>query len=141
MILVPKEKSAVISVWFGDKIMLTQRKGENFKGKYAVVGGKVEKDERIIKAAQRELLEETGLYFIDTQIHLLDCYDHERWKCFLFETFSEDYLFSHVKNKEPKKHTPWKLYSIEEALKLDLMPAIRDYLLTKAQVPFRLWER
>lgn len=128
MIISQEKKSVAVIIWFNGKIMLSQRKGKNFKGKWAVVGGKVEKNEYILRAAQREILEECGLFFLNTEIFLLDSYVDNQWKCFIFEAFRPNYLFMDVKNNEPKKHSAWTLFSISDALKLDLMPALREYL-------------
>ena len=44
-----------------DKILMCKREKEPFKGKFNLVGGKVEKGEDELHAAYRELQEETGI--------------------------------------------------------------------------------
>ena len=44
-----------------NKILMCKRKKEPYKGKFNLVGGKVEKDEEELNAAYRELKEETGI--------------------------------------------------------------------------------
>ena len=44
-----------------DKILMCKREEEPYKGKYNLVGGKVELGEDIFSSAYRELQEETGL--------------------------------------------------------------------------------
>ena len=44
-----------------DKILMCQRAKEPFKGKFNLVGGKVEQNEEELHAAYRELQEETGI--------------------------------------------------------------------------------
>ena len=44
-----------------DKILMCKRKKEPYKGKFNLVGGKVEKGEDELHAAYRELEEETGI--------------------------------------------------------------------------------
>ena len=44
-----------------DKILMCKREKEPYKGKFNLVGGKVEKDEEELHAAYRELQEETGI--------------------------------------------------------------------------------
>lgn len=44
-----------------DKILMCKREKEPYKGKFNLVGGKVEKEEGEIQAAYRELQEETGI--------------------------------------------------------------------------------
>ena len=44
-----------------DKILMCKRKKDPYKGKFNLVGGKVEKGEDELHAAYRELKEETGI--------------------------------------------------------------------------------
>lgn len=44
-----------------NKILMCKREKEPYKGKFNLVGGKVEKDEDELHAAYRELQEETGI--------------------------------------------------------------------------------
>ena len=44
-----------------NKILMCKREKEPYKGKFNLVGGKVEKNEDEIHAAYRELQEETGI--------------------------------------------------------------------------------
>lgn len=44
-----------------DKILMCKRKKEPYKGKFNLVGGKVEEGENELQAAYRELQEETGI--------------------------------------------------------------------------------
>lgn len=44
-----------------DKILMCKRTKEPYKGKYNLVGGKVEENEKELQAAYRELQEETGI--------------------------------------------------------------------------------
>lgn len=44
-----------------NKILMCKRKKEPYKGKFNLVGGKVEENENELEAAYRELYEETGI--------------------------------------------------------------------------------
>ena len=56
-----------------DKILMCKREKEPYKGKFNLVGGKVEKDEDEIHAAYRELEEETGITKDDIKLtHLMN---------------------------------------------------------------------
>ncbi len=56
-----------------DKILMCKREKEPFKGKFNLVGGKVEKDEDETYAAYRELQEETGITNKDISLkHLMN---------------------------------------------------------------------
>lgn len=44
-----------------EKILMCKREKEPYKGKFNLVGGKVENDENELNAAYRELYEETGI--------------------------------------------------------------------------------
>ena len=127
------KKAAALLVWWDGKVMLTQRrKTPYFSGYWAAVGGSVEPNEFVEEAIRREMMEETGVFIPNYDIHLIDCYQEDDFKCFFFEAQMPPYRFKDIKNTEPKKHSPWQLFTIEEALKLPkLMPAIRELLLIK----------
>ena len=69
------KKLNVILVYDKDesKILMCKRKKEPYKGKYNLVGGKVEKNEDELHAAYRELQEETGITNNDiTLTHIMN---------------------------------------------------------------------
>jgi len=45
----------------GNEVLLVKRKNDPFQGKWALPGGFVEPDEKVSRAAERELEEETGV--------------------------------------------------------------------------------
>lgn len=56
-----------------DKLLMCKRKKNPYKGLVNLVGGKIEKDEKGIQAAYRELEEETSITSDDIELaHLLD---------------------------------------------------------------------
>ncbi len=56
-----------------DKILMCERKKDPYKGKYNLVGGKVEEGEDEISSAYRELKEETGITHKDIELtHLMN---------------------------------------------------------------------
>ena len=56
-----------------DKILMCKREKEPYKGKFNLVGGKVEQNENELHAAYRELEEETGITNKDIKlIHLMN---------------------------------------------------------------------
>jgi 8-oxo-dGTP diphosphatase len=54
-------KAASACVWRGDTLLLVQRAAPHGRGLWAFPGGKLEPGESLLQAAQRELLEETGV--------------------------------------------------------------------------------
>ena len=69
------KKLNVILVYNKDesKILMCKRTKEPYKGKYNLVGGKVEENETKLKAAYRELKEETGISNKDIVLtHIMD---------------------------------------------------------------------
>lgn len=56
-----------------NKILMCKREKEPYKGKFNLVGGKVEKDENELIAAYRELQEETGIMNSDIALtHIMN---------------------------------------------------------------------
>ena len=56
-----------------DKILMCKREKEPYKGKFNLVGGKVEQNENEYDAAYRELSEETGINKTDIKLkHLMN---------------------------------------------------------------------
>lgn len=69
------KKLNVIIVYNQDdnKILMCMRKKQPYKGKFNLVGGKVEQNEKEINAAYRELQEETGITNNDiTLTHIMN---------------------------------------------------------------------
>jgi len=63
---------------FSPKVLLIQRKNDPFKGCYALPGGFIEMDELLKHAAERELMEETGLQGIElAQLAAFDDIDRD----------------------------------------------------------------
>ncbi len=121
------------ALWFGNRIALSKILKDCYhKNYWSDSGGKVEENESLIEAVQRETYEETDLSLERSQFKLIDCYIYpeRELKTFLFEVNLCEYFFTaFMKNREPEKHFDWKLFTVEEALKLKkLMPSVRFYL-------------
>lgn len=56
-------------------VLLIQRKNPPFQNQWALPGGFVEENEKIIKACQRELHEETGLLVEIQKLNFVDVFD------------------------------------------------------------------
>lgn len=125
------QNCAFCLIWCGKKILLSERKKKGrFQGFFAAVGGKIDTGEDITQGLCREIYEETGAYIYNGSMKIIDCYilPEVKQKAFVFESFQNPTFYHNVSNVEPHKHGEWKLYSIQEALNLKLMPYLRDYL-------------
>lgn len=119
-------------LWFGHKVCLSQVIKDTYhKGFWSDPGGKMEKGETPLEAVVREVKEETGLNIPKAWFHFKDCYIYpeREIKTFLFETPPiRPEAFNMVRNMEPAKHSDWQLFTVDEALKLKLMPSVRYHL-------------
>ncbi len=59
----------------GEKVLLIKRKNDPFAGKWALPGGFVETDEKVITAAACELKEETGVEIPESDLHFIGFFD------------------------------------------------------------------
>jgi 8-oxo-dGTP diphosphatase len=59
-------------------VLLIQRKNEPFKNQWALPGGFVEENEKLINACKRELEEETGLFVDISEFQFIDIFDDVR---------------------------------------------------------------
>ena len=126
------QKVAIVYLWFGKKIMLCKRKTGIYSGMYGCAGGKIEDGEDILDGLVRETKEETNFFIYKYVLNLIDCYIiKDANKVFVFEAFKDDYEFLYIKNTEPTKHEKWKLFTIKDALKLNLTPHLKFYLENK----------
>lgn len=125
------QKIVHASLWCRGKIALAQvLKNSYHKGYWSDCGGKVEKNESLIKAVAREAREETGLLLFENEFNLIDCfiYPERKLKTFLFEVKLKDYEINNLENTEPHKQSDWQWFTKEEALKKLLMPSVKFYL-------------
>lgn len=67
--------TADVVVFNGDKVLAVRRKFEPHKDELALPGGLVELNETIVRAAQRELEEETGLKVFQGQLFFVRYFD------------------------------------------------------------------
>ncbi len=127
------QKVVHLSIWIDGKIILSKR---NEPGKYhheywQDCGGKVEKGEKLIDAICREVQEEMGILVRFSHLELVDCYiyDKRQIKSFLFTMKASKSFFKLIKNMEPDKQSNWKLFTLDEALKLKkIVPSVQFYL-------------
>ena len=111
------------------QIYLSQRLGKYENGKFACPGGMVEGHEFYIDSIMRELKEETGLELNSNRFfksiistHIGGKSDYTHW------FYVKLYGVEIPQNKEPDKHGPWKLYTLNETKLLSLMVSTAEML-------------
>lgn len=131
--IMKKEKSYPIRKL---KIMLIKRKGHPDKGKWALPGGFSNPNETLYNTAKRELAEETGVNGI--HVELLNVYDKPKrdkrgWVISVayIAIVNEKYL---EKRKASDDAEDVKLFTIEEALNLNLAFDHRDIILDAKKI-------
>lgn len=66
-----------------DKVLFCQRTKDPYKGKYNLVGGKIELEEDGFAAAYRELYEETGIKRADITLHHMMDFTYYNQNCYV----------------------------------------------------------
>ena len=95
-----------------EKILLVQRKNAPQKGKWAIPGGKVKLGETLQKAAEREILEETGLTIkAKAPIYAFDLIEHSRDGKILFHfvivDLKADYIKGEIHSADDASNARW----------------------------------
>jgi 8-oxo-dGTP pyrophosphatase MutT (NUDIX family) len=107
-----------------DRVLLVRRAAQEFgKGKYSLIGGKVEPRERALHAIRREVQEETGLDIPEsdfTLVHTLHRLGTEG--PFIALCFKADIAQLNPHNTEPEKHDDMRFFSVHD-LPENLLPA------------------
>ena len=110
------ELTVLCLIYDGDKYLLQDRVGEDWKG-YTLPGGHIESGESIVDAVIREMKEETGLTIKDPKLCGVKQFPIEdgRYIVFLFKT--DEYDGDVISSKEGEMHWVKK----EDLSKLDLV--------------------
>lgn len=66
-----------------DRILFCKRKKDPYKGKYNLVGGKIEHNEDGFASAYRELYEETGIKSTDITLHHMMDFTYYNQNCYV----------------------------------------------------------
>lgn len=96
----------------GDKLVFCRRKSDPYKGKYNLVGGKIEPGEDGFQAAYRELEEETGITASDLVLYHMMDFTYYNQDCYM-EVYSGT-LLREVGLKEEKHPLEWLVVSEED---------------------------
>lgn len=140
-------RNVAIVIFYNENrnILLAKRLSKVFYEKYDAPGGKINPNEPVIEGLQREIKEETGILIekkmfqdelslvvsdsrCSTQEYLFDKYENGND---YYKLIHEVYICKFPKEEkalctEPDKHEEWKFYTKNEAMKLDLVPLIRN---------------
>ena len=110
------ELTVLCLIYDGDKYLLQDRVGEDWKG-YTLPGGHIESGESIVDAVIREMKEETGLIIKNPKLCGVKQFPIKggRYIVFLFRT--DEYVGNIISSKEGEMHWVKK----EDLSKLDLV--------------------
>lgn len=107
--------SSVIIMNEEGQILLSKRKAKEGEGMYCFPGGKREKGEKPIKAAQREIKEELGIDIQNLkQIDIRKKRLSKIWQNIIFFTLLSDKQIKKVRNVEPNKTESIDWFNIDE---------------------------
>ena len=117
------ELTVLCLIYDGDKYLLQDRVGEDWKG-YTLPGGHIESGESIVDAVIREMKEETGLIIKNPKLCGVKQFPIEggRYIVFLFKT--HEYVGNVISSKEGEMHWVKK----EDLSKLDLVNNFNELL-------------
>ncbi len=99
-----------------------------FLSYWQFAGGKVEVNEELLDAAQREFFEETGLLLEKSRFEFLGKIEKDPTCDFCAFYYVELNSHEFLRNPEPEKHTDWDFLEPVDALRLKLMPGIKDII-------------
>ena len=117
------ELTVICLIYDGDKYLLQDRVGEDWKG-YTLPGGHIESGESIVDAVIREMKEETGLIIKNPKLCGVKQFPIKggRYIVFLFKT--DEYDGDVISSKEGEMHWVKK----EDLSKLDLVNNFNELL-------------
>ena len=117
------ELTVLCLIYQGDKYLLQDRVGEDWKG-YTLPGGHIESGESIVDAVIREMKEETGLTIKDPKLCGVKQFPIEdgRYIVFLFRT--DEYTGDVISSKEGEMHWVKK----DDLSKFDLVNNFEELL-------------
>jgi 8-oxo-dGTP pyrophosphatase MutT (NUDIX family) len=108
---------------------MSQRKNTiNFSGRWQFAGGKLEIGENPVESGIREVTEETGLEIDTKRLEYVDAIfdDPTTDVCFVYLIeLNETEIPLRIENE---KTGDWILMTCDEALKLDLMPGLKEII-------------
>lgn len=120
-------KKVVAGIIFKDnKILIAQRKGGKYDGLWEFPGGKIEKNETVIEALERELIEELEINVSIKDFFCNTIYDYGDFildmDCYICE------LLTNEENIKLNVHNNFMLIELDKIKKEMLLPADIDVL-------------
>lgn len=95
------------------KVLLGKRKNSYKAGEYGLPGGRVEIGEKVVDAANRELMEEVGI-IPDKLEFVTTIREFQGDKDFIHIVYATNSFSGTVTNTEPEKCEGWEWYPIQE---------------------------
>ncbi len=125
----PETHGALVAIWCGGKILLVRNSYVRY---FSLPGGYVRSRESGRSAAARELEEEIELVVDETElIPVLDKVWNWEGKRDHVELFQLELSVEPVVSVDNREVVAARFYEAEEALELDLFPAIREHILAR----------
>lgn len=129
----PSSKGAYVAVWVDDKVLIALN---SYKSDYAMPAGGLHRGESFSAAAVRELREEVGIQAQESDLTLIAEYENrDEFKNDVAQLFELRLSTTPEVTIDHREVVSAEFLTLEEALALPLVPALRSYLSSRQAEP------